>query len=330
MNYGILVYMKNFMKSLLAGIIAPVFAVSFLQNSVSVNANKDVIIQKAAMPYIVDVVEQSGKTTELAGTSKSLDAFDIATDLGAAPFQEDKFSAFPDIKMGIGSKITLYRAPSFTIIDGKKKSVVRSWAKNVGDLITDAKLPELGVDDKVNFSLTTETEDGMQIRITRVAKTTVIETQSISFNVTQKPNPNLEKGIHNVLQAGSDGSKKNYYAVTREDGVQVSKIFTKSEVVTQPVDEIMEVGTKVVVYGSGKATWYKRIDKMVAASNTLPKGTKVNVINLANGKSCVVTIDDTGIQGDAVIDLSADAFASIGSLGSGIVKVRIEKYYPND
>jgi rare lipoprotein A len=83
-----------------------------------------------------------------------------------------------------------------------------------------------------------------------------------------------------------------------------------------------------VVYGTGQATWYSRNATMVAASNTIPKGTLVRVVDLANGKSVVVEIDDAGIQGGAIIDLSDDAFAALAPLGAGVINVRVEKYYP--
>lgn len=62
-----------------------------------------------------------------------------------------------------------------------------------------------------------------------------------------------------------------------------------------------------------------------AAHRTLPFGTKVRVTNVQNGKSVVVRINDRGpfIRG-RVIDLSRSAFASIGNISSGLVKVRIE------
>lgn len=62
-----------------------------------------------------------------------------------------------------------------------------------------------------------------------------------------------------------------------------------------------------------------------AAHRTLPFGTKVKVTNVNNGKSVVVRINDRGpfVRG-RVIDLSRSAFANIGDLSAGLVKVRLE------
>lgn len=61
-----------------------------------------------------------------------------------------------------------------------------------------------------------------------------------------------------------------------------------------------------------------------AAHNRLPFGTKVRVINLANLKSCVVTITDRGgfTKYGRIIDLSHRAKTAIGM--GGVAKVKLE------
>ncbi|WP_201785213.1 G5 domain-containing protein, partial [Streptococcus gordonii] len=53
-------------------------------------------------------------------------------------------------------------------------------------------------------------------------------------------------GTRNTKVQGVDGEKEVTYTVTKEDGVQVSKV-KKSEKVTKPaVDEVIEEGTGAV------------------------------------------------------------------------------------
>ena len=288
--------------------------------------------QTVDRPFVVEVVETDGSISkEYKGVSANSDPFKISEDLGAGPFVEDRFKAFPDIKMDIGSKITLYRAPVIKIKDGKRSKTVRSWTKTIGELFAEEKV-EIGKDDKVNFTNDTAVENNMEIAITRVAITTVIEKEAIEFTTVKKPNPNVEKGNKKTLQAGSNGTKDKYYLVRREDGDEVSRKLTKTEIAEEPTDEIIEYGTKIVVYGTGKATWYVTTSEMIAAHNSLPRGTKVNVVNVSNGKSVVVTIKGGGIYHDdnVIIDLSTAAFQGLGaSLGTGkLTNIRVEKYYP--
>jgi len=89
----------------------------------------------------------------------------------------------------------------------------------------------------------------------------------------------------------------------------------------------------------GKASWYGeefhgrptasgRIYDMhgkSAAHKTLPLGTVVKVVNLANQKSIVVPVDDRGpfIKG-RIIDLSYGAAKELDMIGPGVVPVKVE------
>lgn len=83
----------------------------------------------------------------------------------------------------------------------------------------------------------------------------------------------------------------------------------------------------------GRASWYalhsmtangERMNPsaMTAAHKSLPFGTRIKVINKANGKSVVVRINDRGpfIRG-RIVDLSKAAAKSIGMIHSGHAKV---------
>ena len=286
--------------------------------------------QSISRPFVVEVVETDGSiSNEYKGVSGNSDPFKISEDLGAGPFAEDRYKAFPDIKMDIGSKITLYRAPVIKIKDGKRSKTVRSWTKTIGELFTEQKI-EIGKDDKVNFTNDTAVENNMEIAITRVAITTVMETEPIKYSTVKKSNPNVEKGNKKTLQTGKNGTKNKYYLVRREDGDEVSRKLTKTEIAEETTDEIIEYGTKVVVYGSGVASIWKADGGLVAACNFVSKGTMAHVVNNDNGKSVDVTCMGGGLRPDRIVDLSDTAFLKLGgSWSQGLLKnVRVEKYYP--
>ena len=86
----------------------------------------------------------------------------------------------------------------------------------------------------------------------------------------------------------------------------------------------------------GKASWYGEpfhgeltangetynMFKVSAAHRTLPFKTRARVINLANGKSIVVRINDRGPFVDGrIIDLSLEAFKKIGNPDDGLLDV---------
>jgi rare lipoprotein A len=63
---------------------------------------------------------------------------------------------------------------------------------------------------------------------------------------------------------------------------------------------------------------------LTAAHNTLPFGTIVRVVNVANGRSVEVRVNDRGpFVGGRVIDVSARAAEALGMVDAGIADVRI-------
>ncbi len=78
------------------------------------------------------------------------------------------------------------------------------------------------------------------------------------------------------------------------------------------------------IFENGWASWYD-IPGLTAAHKTLPKGTRVRVTNLLNGKQVTVKIIDRGpyVQG-RVIDLSKTAFSKIYPPSRGLCYVSLE------
>ncbi|MFA5248126.1 MAG: RlpA-like double-psi beta-barrel domain-containing protein [Patescibacteria group bacterium] len=78
----------------------------------------------------------------------------------------------------------------------------------------------------------------------------------------------------------------------------------------------------------GKASWYKYKGGDFTASPDYPKGSRLRVYNLDNGKYVDVTVNDYGpdrrLHPDRVIDLDKVAFTKIASVGEGIINVKVE------
>lgn len=101
--------------------------------------------------------------------------------------------------------------------------------------------------------------------------------------------------------------------------------------ITAPIPDIQ---TK---YKHSQASWYgdnfrgKKTasgksfnpDKLIAAHKKLPFGTKVEVINMDNNASIIVTIEDRGPYiKNRSLDLSKAAFDSIANLKIGVINVK--------
>jgi rare lipoprotein A len=68
-------------------------------------------------------------------------------------------------------------------------------------------------------------------------------------------------------------------------------------------------------------------DKMTAAHNFLPLGTKIRVTNLRNNKSIVVRINDRmHHRNKRLVDLTKAAAQKLGFMKSGITRVKIQVF----
>lgn len=234
--------MKNFFYSLvLVSII--VFGVSTTKNSF---AESDSLSLSPNYPYKIVEVQPSGETGDFSGESSNFDPRKVVADLGLTVYPEDRVSAFPDPKIGIGSVINLERAPVIKLRDGKKELELRSWVTTAGELLAEKGI-ELGLDDKTNFRSDSRIYDGIELSIIRVAITKVVESEAINFKTIKKEDPKLDKGKTRVETAGVKGERELTYQVTREDGVEVSRVLVGNEVVKEPVNQVEYYGTKPVI-----------------------------------------------------------------------------------
>jgi uncharacterized protein YabE (DUF348 family) len=200
------------------------------------------------------------------------------------------------------------------------------------DIITNAPdvgylLSSMGVilrkNDRVEPSSETPLEGGMSIRVTRVGFDEVTEQRAIPFETEVRQTDEMVKGERRVEREGREGVEQFRYLLRIEDGAEVNRRLLGRGVLEEPVSRIELVGTRDPNVQTGAASWYERTG-MVAAHRALPRGTRVKVTNLANGRAVTVVIDDRGpYLGGRIIDLGDDAYRQLAPLGSGTIDVRI-------
>jgi rare lipoprotein A len=105
--------------------------------------------------------------------------------------------------------------------------------------------------------------------------------------------------------------------------------------VAPPDPQYQAAGPAVV----GMASWYRpgaRLhrtctggvfsrDTFTAASPFIPLGTQVRVLNISNGRSVVVQVNDCMPRGHRIIDLSEAAAEELGVISSGVAKVAVTR-----
>ena len=119
----------------------------------------------------------------------------------------------------------------------------------------------------------------------------------------------------------------------------IAKIPSPPKTETTPPVAKIPAPPQAVITETGLASWYGakfhgkltasgevfNQEKLTAAHPTLPWGSRVKVINLDNGKSVDVRINDRGpFKRGRIIDVSLAAARALGMVGPGITRVRIE------
>lgn len=282
----------------------------------------------AQFPYIVREVSPAAShhVIEQSILSQYVDSRHVLVDNKISVFSEDRVYFAFEPYLPAGGIITIERAPVIHVTDGKRQKDVRSWKTKVSELLDEQKIPEIGKDDKISVALEGEVSHDMSVVIVRVQETDVIVKEAISFQTIEKTDATLERGKTKVTSEGRSGTKQYTYHIRREDGLEVWRKLTKTEITTPKEDRIIVKGTKLIIGRTqrGSASWYS--SRYLAASNLFARGTNVRVTNTKTGKSIETKIEDHMASRDKVIDLHPSIFTQLGAtLGEGIQPVLVEE-----
>ncbi|PZN09650.1 MAG: peptidase M23 [Bacillota bacterium] len=92
--------------------------------------------------------------------------------------------------------------------------------------------------------------------ITFASEETLTVTERIPYGTRQEYDRNLEAGKRRVKQEGRPGEKVITYAIVREDGRVVREEKVSEEILREPVDRVVVIGTKPVAgASSGRLLW---------------------------------------------------------------------------
>ena len=196
------------------------------------------------------IVVRYGRKLTVTVDGKTREYWTTATTVAAA-LQELGIRA-DSAKLSASRSQTLGREGLTLSVSTPKALTVRVDGKNLtgtstGLTIKDA-LNELKVsvdkDDRVKPGLAAPVSDGLKIAVQRVSSKTITATEPISHGTVEKSDSALYKGDTKTLTSGKAGAKVVTYKVTTVDGKTESKKTVKSVITSQPVTQVVAVGTK--------------------------------------------------------------------------------------
>ena len=225
------------------------------------------------------------------------------------------------------SRVIILRAKKVSVKEGGKNFQFYTFRKTVEQAIWENKDVEFGEDDVTVPARDAFIRDGDKVAITHVLIKEEVKKLDIDFKTVSNEDDSLGWRIKKITQKGEKGVREVKYRVVYNDGKEISRKTLESDVIKDPISEVVTQGTMVKVgkVHTGAASWYAWTGTMAAANPWLPMGSYVRVTNKENGKQVIVKINDRGPFGNGrIIDLDKVAFAQIASIGAGVVDVKME------
>ena len=216
-------------------------------------------ITVAQVPARAVLISDNGQSW--VGYSSYTSTNDILAQLKVEVYPEDRITANiildPVTENAVGQKISIERAPVYTINVDDKNLTVRSWSKSVSQVLANGGI-KLNQNDTVDPGIEAPAPTSGQIIVTRINYADVQETVAISYQTSTQTSYELYKGQSKVTQEGANGSKQQTVHVVYHNGVEVDRSVIASQVVSAPITKTIIVGAKP--YNAGM--WW---DTIVAA-----------------------------------------------------------------
>lgn len=167
-----------------------------------------------------------------------------------------------------GMVITLQSAKSVTLTVDNTSTKYAVYQGTVQDLLTLAGI-SLGADDYTEPSVNTELKDNMAVTVYRIVYKTVDKKENISFKTRKQNDSSMDIGTEKVLTKGVNGVDEVSYKVKYVNGKEDSKTELSRKTVKEPVNQVVNVGTKAKSTGISNSITLQYSERYNVSSNPL-------------------------------------------------------------
>lgn len=144
-----------------------------------------------------------------------------------------------DAVLRVSTQKTIHLAVDGQVIDGVTSAgTVRDALRDIGLVLNE--------DDRVSVPLDATATDGLVVLVTRAATSGETVTEAIPFEEQEVEDPTLANGTRKVDTAGKAGVRTTTYSTAVIGGAVVERQVVASAVTTEPVTQIVKVGTMEV------------------------------------------------------------------------------------
>ncbi len=201
-------------------------------------AEGDEIVVRYARPItvVVDGTEEVLTTTELS-VGDALHALGAPMDGAAVSLP------MTELLPRSGTTVAIITPKAVTLDVAGDAAVLTTTGRTVGDVL-ESEGVALADSDTVSPAADTVVTADLTITVTRIRVEAEVRSEPIPHDTAERDDPELLVGNRRVVTEGVDGTQDVTYAVTYTNGEITGEEITDTTVTSEPVTEVVGVGTK--------------------------------------------------------------------------------------
>ncbi|MBR6005402.1 MAG: G5 domain-containing protein [Clostridia bacterium] len=191
-----------------------------------------------------------------------------------------------------GMQVVINRAFPVTVVADGEETTLYTMGSTVGGILDEAGV-DVGEEDDVSHTLTSDVSDEATITVDRVEYTERTEKEEIPYETVTQTDTDMYEGDSKVVTEGVKGEKELVYKDKFVNGELDSSELVSETTVTEPVKEVVKIGAKkrpaLIKFRNGvepisdlEVPSYVKLD-----SNGLPK----NYVDYLEGAATAYTND---------------------------------------
>lgn len=258
---------------------------------------------------------------------------DLLIEQNIALKEFDEVDPKPEKAIKSNMNIAIEKAFQLTLNNGGKKEKVWTTSTTVADFLAQHGIT-LQPLDRVEPKLDTSVTENAVINVVRIEKVTDVVEEPIDYAVVKKKDAKLPKGKEKVISNGREGLMTKEYEVVLENGKEVSRKLIKKNYVTDKVDRVVAVGTKVnkvqVSRGMETGEEYFVTSTAYTADCNGCSGYTATGINLRQNPNIkVIAVDPRVIPLGTKVYVEGYGYAVAADTGSAVKGYKIDVFFPS-
>jgi uncharacterized protein YabE (DUF348 family) len=237
--------------------------------------------------------------------------------------EKDEVTPAPETPLRDGMIINVSHAVNLSISVNGSEFAARTREATVKDVLAEYQI-SLGEEDVVAPELETPVAPDMKICVDRIRTATEVCEVPIDYETRKKYTVNLPQGSTRVAQEGRTGTERQTWQVVYKNDKEVNRQLVYQEVVAEPVERVIMVGSGMVVSRGGEEIRYSEVREMVASAYT---HTGYNTASGVYPHYGVVAVDTSNIPMGTRMYVEGYGYATARDRGSAIKGNRIDLFF---